>query len=79
MIVLYIDSTPLVVGGAIGVAGIAATPEGELRPATIIDVPETVGCGEECDGTAADALILFRIVCSCADWVEECGVEEEMA
>ena len=60
MIVLYIDSTPLVVGGAAdGAAWVTAT--GELGPATMV-VPEKVGSGEDCDATAVDVLELFRIV-----------------
>ena len=60
MIVLYIDSTPLVVGGATDGAVWVTTTEGELGPATMV-VPEKVGSGEECDGTAVDRLVLLRI------------------
>ena len=61
MIVLYIDSTPLVVGGAAadGAAWVTTTEGGELGPATI--VPEKVGGKEECDRMAVDVLVLFRI------------------
>jgi hypothetical protein len=59
MIVLYIDSTPLVVGGAANGAVWVTATEGEFRPATI--VPEEVGSGEEyADGTAV-VVLLFGI------------------
>ena len=62
MIVLYIDSTPLVVGGAANGAAWVAATEGELGPATMVTVvPEEVDSGEEGDGMAVDVLVLFRI------------------
>lgn len=70
MIVLYIDSAPL--GGAED--GVRTT--GELGPITIVDVPELIGGREE---RVVDALMLFRIVCSYADWGGGgCGAEEEV-
>ena len=56
MIVLYIDSTPLVVGGATNGAVWVMATEGELGPV----IPEKVGNGDECDGMSVDVLELFR-------------------
>ena len=62
MIVLYIDSTPLVVGGAANGAAWVTATEGEFGLATVITVvPEEVDSEEGCDGTAVDVLVLFRI------------------
>ena len=67
MIVLYIDSAPL--GGAED----GVTTTGELGPTTMVDVPELGGREER----VVDALMLFRIVCSYADWGGGgCGAEE---
>lgn len=65
MMVLYIDSAPLVVGGAADGATWVTATEGELGP--MVCVPEIAGGGEECDGTAENTLMMFEIACSYVD------------